>query len=146
MLWLLKMILLNDVCIITGQRRWEKPKRASRCHYIFQSFSRGDGEHGDPCGAQHPDDGGFGLHRHQLGCHSGVSGLTGCKPLSPLEGPFAGLVCCCSFAVLSATCSGGAQLRPAGASGGVPEGRGQKAKIVASQRKAVWLVKQCQFC
>lgn len=84
--------------------------------------SSGDGKHRDPCGAQHPDDGGPGLHWHQLVCQSCMSRLLGSEPLSPLEGPPAGLVCCSCAALLSAFGRCGAQLRSARSPGGVPEG------------------------
>lgn len=89
-------------------------------------FSRGDGERGDPRGAQHPHHGGPGLHRHQLDRQSDVSGLPGREPLPPLEGSPAGLVRCGRAAVLPASHSGGAQLRPAGTPGGVSEGQCHK--------------------
>lgn len=87
-------------------------------------FSGGNGEHRDPRGAQHPDPGGPGLHRHQLDRQPGVSGLPGRQSVPPLEGSLAGLVCCGGLAVLPAPRGGGAQLRPAGTPGGVPEGQG----------------------
>lgn len=83
---------------------------------------RGDGQHRDPRGAQHPDDSGPGLHRHQLGGQSYVSGLHGPDPLPSLEGSPAGLVCCRGGALLPAHRCRCAQLRPAGKPGGVPEG------------------------
>lgn len=83
---------------------------------------RGDGQHRDPRGAQHPDDGGPGLHRHQLGCHPRVSRLPGPSPLPTLESFPAGLVCCSRSDLLSAHHCGGAQLRPAGTPGGVTKG------------------------
>lgn len=86
------------------------------------SLSPGDGQHGDPRGAQHPDDGGSGLHWHQLVCQSCMSGLLGCKPVPPLESSPAALVCCSRTDLLSARRCCGAQLCPARSPGGVPEG------------------------
>lgn len=83
----------------------------------------GDGKHRDPCGAQHPNNGGSGFHRHKLVGESCVPGLFGCKSLSSLESSPAGLVCWGSHALLSAPRRRGAQLCPAGSAGGVPEGR-----------------------
>lgn len=90
--------------------------------YLCPSFLAGDGQHRDPCGAQHPDDGGSGFHRHELVCQSCLSGLPGCKSLPPLEGSPAGLVCRSCTALLSAHCRRGAQLCSARPPGGVPEG------------------------
>lgn len=89
-------------------------------------LSLGDGQHGDPRGAQHPDDSGPGFHWHKLVCQPRVSGLLGCEPLPPLENVPDGLVCRGCAAVLSAHHCGGAQLRPARSSGGVSEGGGLK--------------------
>lgn len=90
------------------------------CTALFLSL--GDGQHRDPRGAQHPDNGGPGLYWHELVRQPRVSGLPGCKPLPPLEDAPDGLVCRGGAAVLPAHHRGGAQLRPARSPGGVPEG------------------------
>ena len=130
-IFFIAQISLIECRIITcwsGKRKWQCDLglAAALTHLSLTVLflSRGNGQHGDPRGAQHPHDGGPGLHRHQLARQPRVSGLLGCEPLPPLEGSPAGLVCRGGTALLYAHRRCGAQLRSAGKPGGVPEGRG----------------------
>lgn len=98
-----------------------------------------------PCGAQHPDDGGPGLHWHQLVCQPSLSGLPGRDALPPLEAVPVGLVCHGRGPLLYAPCCHGAVLCPAGTPGGDHKGAPTAGRLVCGgwegpgDRMGMWM-------
>lgn len=123
-MWIYKRIKLIECGIIRHMRELGGGMLAVLIFPCPFCLFVGDGQHRDPHGAQHPDDGGSGFHRHKLVRESCVPGLFGCKSLSSMESSPAGLVCWGGNALLSAPRRRGAQLCPTGSAGGVPEGMG----------------------